>query len=114
MTVRRSGDGKLVFETSVNRSVLFSQTGPLRLAQFCHAPFYIGCIDTKNARFLLESGLHPPLIQNGHLKRRKLTVNASTRTQPRDWIGNKGGGERFWTPQPPRIRCPGEEVSAKG
>ena len=41
MTVRRSGDGKLVFETSVNRSVLFSQTGPLRLAQFCNALFYI-------------------------------------------------------------------------
>ena len=88
MTVRRSGDGKLVFETSVNRSVLFSQTGPLRLAQFCNALFYIGCIDTKNARFLLESGLHPPLIQNGHLKRRKHNPRTGLVTK----VGRKGFG----------------------
>ena len=63
MTVQSSGDGRVVSDTQVNRSVLLSQTGLLRLTQFCHALFCIGRINKHFiARFLLESGLPPPLI----------------------------------------------------
>ena len=44
MTVQSSGDGTEVSDTPVNRSVLFSQAGLLRLAQFCHALFCIESI----------------------------------------------------------------------
>ena len=44
MTVQSSGDGTVVSDTPVNRSVLFSQAGLLRLAQFCHALFCIESI----------------------------------------------------------------------
>ena len=47
MTVQSSGDGRVVSDTQVNRSVLLSQTGLLRLTQFCHALFCIGCINTN-------------------------------------------------------------------
>ena len=47
MTVQSPRDERVVSNTLVNRGVLFSQTGPLRLAQFCHALFCIECIDTK-------------------------------------------------------------------
>ena len=47
MTVQSSGDGRVVSDTQVNRSVLLSQTGLLRLTKFCHALFCIGRINTN-------------------------------------------------------------------
>ena len=47
MAVQSSGDGRVVSDTPVNRSMLLSQTELLRLTQFCHALFYIGCINTN-------------------------------------------------------------------
>ena len=47
MAGQSSGDGRVVSDTPVNRSVLLSQTELIRLTQFCHALFYIGCINTN-------------------------------------------------------------------
>ena len=52
MTVQSPGDERVVSNTPVNRGVLFSQTGSLILAQFCHALSCIGCIDTKLDRLV--------------------------------------------------------------
>ena len=82
MTVQSSGDGRLVSDMPVNRSVLFSHTGLLWFAQFCHAFLGIGVLTQQTLNFwvLLEIGLNSPLIFPRLLKRRKLNVKANTPT----------------------------------
>ena len=81
MTVQSSGDGRLVSDMPVNRSV-FSHTGLLWFAQFCHAFLGIGVLTQQTLNFwvLLEIGLNSPLIFPRLLKGRKLNVKANTPT----------------------------------